>query len=229
MKLHPRIFCFWTDSNPMSNDRNVALASISNTNLQVFFVDESSLPSWVHESVPLHPAYKYLSAVHKADYLRCYFMHFYGGGYSDIKVLEDSWISSFADLNDSDYLINGYPEISCFQTARGRSFFKDFWLAINFFRVIGNGAFICKPKTTFTAEWLFRVHKVLDQKFNLLKENPAKDPRDFYLKRFDDGTVSKYPLQWSELLGGIFHPLCLKYSKQILKTLPTPDFSLKYL
>jgi hypothetical protein len=229
MNLKPRIFCFWTDSNLMSDVRNSALSSITNTQLQVIFVDNTNLSSWVLDSAPLHPAYKYLSSVHKADYLRCYFMHYFGGGYSDIKVLENSWLQSYKDLKDSDNLINGYKEVNCFETARGRGILKDCWLALNFFRVIGNGAFICKSNTSFTSEWLHGVNKVLDQKYKLLVKNPAQDPRDFYLKVLNDGTISNYPLNWSEILGGVFHPLCLKYSKQVLQTLPTPDFSLKYL
>ena len=46
-------------------------------------------------------------------------MHNYGG-YSDIKVIEDSWLKSYYDLVDSDYLANGYREINCLETARGR-------------------------------------------------------------------------------------------------------------
>ena len=56
-----------------------------------------------------------------------------------------------------------------------------------------------------------------------------KCPRDFYLKRCDDGSISNYPIRWTEICGEVFHPLCLKYSKKILKNLPTPDFSLPYL
>ena len=229
MKLEPRLFCFWTDSNPMSNDRRKALSSMPNTDLEVIFINEQELSSWVLDNAPIHPAFKYLSSVHKADYLRCYFMHYYGGAYSDVKVIEDSWLSPYKELCNSNHFINGYREINCFETARGRGIIKDTWLALNFYRVIGCGAYICKHNTFFTIDWLNSVHGILDQKYELLKNYPANNPRDFYNKRLDDGSISNYPLVWSEICGQIFHPLCLKYSKKILKTLPTPDFNLPYL
>jgi hypothetical protein len=54
---------------------------------EVKVITPTLLPYFVLPDHPLHPAYKFLSAAHKADYLRCYLMHFYGGGYSDIKHL----------------------------------------------------------------------------------------------------------------------------------------------
>ena len=106
---------------------------------------------------------------------------------------------------------------------------KDIWLALNYYRLIGCGAFICKPNTDFTKEWMDTIHKILDQKYGLLVNNPPKDLRDFYHKKHDDGSISNYPLRWTEICGEVFHPLCLKYSKKILRTLPTPDFNKPYL
>ena len=63
-------------------------------------------------------------------------MHHYGGAYSDIKVLEKSWLPSLEALNDSKYVVIGYREFSFLDTARGRGIMKDIWLALNFFRVI---------------------------------------------------------------------------------------------
>lgn len=229
MKLEPRLFCFWTDSNPMSNARSKALSSMPNTDLKVIFIDKHELSSWVLEDAPLHPAFRYLSSVHKADYLRCYFMHNYGGAYSDVKVIQDSWLSSYEELFNNEYLINGYKEISFIETARGRGLLKDIWLALNYYRVIGCGAYICKPNTYFTNEWMDTIHKILDHKYDLLINNPPKDSRDFYQKKHDDGSISDYPLRWTEICGEVFHPLCLKYSKKILRTLPTPDFNKPYL
>ena len=229
MNLQPRIFCLWTDENIMSEDRCNALSTIKKSGLEVIFINTENLPSWVVENKSLHPAYSYLSSVHKADYLRCYLMHHHGGAYSDIKVIENSWLVPFEQLKESDYFINGYREVNFLETARGRGLVRDFWLALNFYRVIGNGAYICKPKTAFTQEWLNDVHNILDRKFDSLKCYPAQHPRDFSNKIFENGSVSDYPLRWTEICGEIFHPLCLKYSKKLLKNLPTPDFTLKYL
>jgi len=99
----------------------------------------------------------------------------------------------------------------------------------NFFRIIGCGAFICKPNTAFTIDWINTVHKILDKKYQLLLENPPRDPRDFYLKKQVDGSRSSYPLRWTEICGEVFHPLCLKHNKKLIKSLPTPDFKKPYL
>ena len=120
-------------------------------------------------------------------------------------------------------------EVSRVEPARWRGLVKDLWLALNFYRVIGNCAYICKPNTAFTEEWFYSVQNVLDCKFDILKTYPAKHPRDFYKKVYENGLVSDYPLRWTEICGEIFHPLCLKYSKKLLKNLPSPDFTQKYL
>ena len=229
MSLEPRLFCFWTGSNPMSNNRSKALSSLPNTNLKVIFINQDNLWSWILENAPLHPAYEYLTPIDRGDYLKCYFMHNHGGAYTDVKVIEDSWLKSYEELFNSEYLINGYKEISFIETARGRGLLKDIWLALNYYRLIGCGAFICKPNTDFTKEWMDTIHKILDQKYELLVNNPPKDFRDFYHKKHDDGSISNYPLRWTEICGEVFHPLCLKYSKKILRTLPTPDFNKPYL
>ena len=122
--------------------------------------------------------------------------------------------------------IKNFSDLHAWSVENRHDFWDEVW---NFYRVIGCGAYICKPNTFFTIDWLNSVHGILDQKYELLKNCPANNPRDFYNKRLDDGSISNYPLVWSEICGQIFHPLCLKYSKKILKTLPTPDFNLPYL
>lgn len=229
MKLQPRIFCLWTDKNIMSEDRRKCLSTIKNSGLEVIFINPTNLSSWVLENAPLHPAYNYLSSVHKADYLRCYLMHHHGGGYTDIKHIRNSWLLPLEQLEKSDCFINGYREVSFLETARGRGLIKDLWIALNFYRVIGACAYICKPKTAFTQEWIDGVTDVLDRKFEKLKSYPAQHPRDFSNKIFENGSISNYPLRWTDICGQIFHPLCLKYSKKLLKTLPTLDFTQKYL
>ena len=227
--LKPTLFCFWTGSNDMSSDRLKALDSMSASELDVIFIDQDELCSWEIKNSPLHPAYKYLSPVHRGDYLRCYFMHHYGGAYSDIKVLKDSWLPSYNELLSGDFLVNGYSEVSPIETARGRGIIKDVWLALNFFRVIGCCAFICKPNTSFTNNWINTIHKILDKKYQLLVKNPPRDPRDFFLKKQVDGSRSSYPLRWTEICGEVFHPLCLRHNKKLIRTLPTPDFKKPYL
>ena len=119
--------------------------------------------------------------------------------------------------------------MGCVETARGRSLVKDLWLALNFYREIRNGAHIGKPNTAFKRDWFNSVHNVLNCKFYILKTYPANHLRNFSNEKFEDGLFSEYPFRWTEICGEIFHRLCLKYSKKLLKNLPTPDFNLKYL
>ena len=115
------------------------------------------------------------------------------------------------------------------ETVRRRGLVKDLWLALNFHRLIGNGVYICEPRTDFTKEWFDGLNNVLDRKLDNLKSYPTQNPGDFFNKIFKNGLVNDYPLRLTEIFGKIFHPFCLKYSKKLLKNLPNPDFTLKYL
>lgn len=59
-----------------------------NSKLKVIFIDLDSLDQLILKDFPIHPAFQYLSGIQKGDYLKAYFMNFYGGGYSDLKEIE---------------------------------------------------------------------------------------------------------------------------------------------
>lgn len=221
-----RIFCFWTGDNPIPAKRLQALKSFSNTDLDVIFIDKNQLEKWLLPDYPLHPGYEFLSAIHRADYLRVYFMHHYGGGYSDIKFIKSSWETAFESLINSDKLAIGYREIG----PKGVAIIPSvnyIQLILNWKKLIGNCSYIFKPYTEFTYEWISYTNQLLDSKYLQLKMYPAKVPEDCFRKKIN-GTYSKYPIRWSEMLGNIFHPLCLKYSRHLLYTLPKPDFKTNY-
>ena len=80
----------------------------------------------------------------------------------------------------------------------------------NYWRyLIGNCAYICRPYTKFTAEWYAETKRRVLEKANLLKENSASNDNPF-------NTNKNYPIDWSYILGAVFHPLCLKYNKRLL-------------
>uniref|UniRef100_A0A6C0I4I0 Uncharacterized protein n=1 Tax=viral metagenome TaxID=1070528 RepID=A0A6C0I4I0_9ZZZZ len=80
------IYCFWTGDNKMSNARIECLNNLRTVSeCNVLLITKDNLSNYILNDVPLHPSFNYLSETHKADYLRTYFMNFYGGGYSDIK------------------------------------------------------------------------------------------------------------------------------------------------
>jgi len=86
------IYCFWTGSNEMSDARKQSLEQLKQvSDMNVILVTKDNLHTYILPDHPLHEAYKYLSETHKSDFLRIYFMNFYGGGYSDIKRATGSW------------------------------------------------------------------------------------------------------------------------------------------
>ena len=201
------IYILWTGDNPLTENRKKSinqLKLISECN--IILINNENLSKYILSEYPLHPAYNYLSAVHKADYLRTYLMNFHGGGYSDIKKTKESWRKSFETLYNSDKWIIGYPEIKngTAQTVPSESYTK----------LIGNGCYICKKNTPLTTEWYNNLINILNNKLNELKIYPAKHPYD---KKTKD---SKYPIKWTEILGDIYHPLILKYNDKVLRTLP---------
>jgi hypothetical protein len=224
--MEKRLFCFWTGLNPMPSTRFKALKSMENSGLNVVFIDSNNIQKWILPDHPLNPAYEYLCAIHRADYLRVYFMHHYGGGYCDIKYINKSWLESYQKLIDSEKMCVGYREVSPLQVARVRSWLYPFILW-NWKKLLGNCAYIFKPNSAMTSLWLHRTEELLNKKYQYLKINPAIIPEE-YKGKLVNGKQSNYPLRWSELLGDIFHPLCLEFSEYLSYELPTPDYISDY-
>ena len=70
--------------------------------------------------------------------------------------------------------------------------------------VLGASAFICRPRSLFTAEWVRELHAWLDFLQEPLREANASgcDPYD---------APADYPIRWTEILGDITQPLSLKH------------------
>jgi len=213
------IFCFWTGDNPMSETRKSSLFSMEEiTECNVRLITKDNLHEWILEDHPIHPAYEYLSAVHRADYLRAYFMRHYGGGYSDVKRPSGSWIKSFRVLDTYENIwITGYPEgdEDCIASIPDRELYKN--MQSVYWRMIGNGSYICRKGSPLVKEWLEGVHKILDEKLERLRAYPAPNTR----ARSDKDPC--YVLKWTEICGNIFHPLVYKYIDRVATTLPMPD------
>jgi hypothetical protein len=202
----PVIYCFWTGTNEMSDNRQICLEQLKHTSeCEVVLVTRENLQDYILPENPLHPAYEFLSETHKADYLRTYFMNFHGGGYSDIKKTTGSWKQHFADLSNNDtYWLCGYPEVN-----GGVG-----WHGGNWEELVGNAAYISKPNTPLTNEWYNEMIALLDTKLPELKVNPSNHPQDCRER-------SNYPIEWNEMLGRIFHKVATKYKNHLLRTLPT--------
>ncbi len=205
------IFCFWTGATPMSAARINCLEKMKESECDIVLVTPKNLNDYILQDFPIHPAFHYLSDVHKSDYLRTYFMNHYGGGYSDIKMQGGSWKQAFDDILNSDAYINGYPENHPGNIAYIPA-------AVAWENLVGNGAYICRPKTPLTLEWFNDMNRFLDTKLEELKKHPALHARD--AKEHGNG----YPIEWNEMLGRIFHKICFSYQDKILQSLPVLNF-----
>jgi len=205
------IYIFWTGDNEITPNRIEGIRSLEKVSgVEVKLITPKNLPNYVKDEDPLPEAYQYLSFVHRADYLRSYFMNHYGGGYADIKTYYKSWIPAFEKFENSDAYVMGYPEVGFWGAANQdmesgclKEDLKNYWRYL-----VGNGSYICRPHTRFTAEWHAEAKRRLIGLTEQLRKHPALDPF---------GSNSDYPVKWSGLLGGIFHPLCLKYHDKLLK------------
>jgi hypothetical protein len=205
------LYCFWTGDNKMSSRRKDCFEKLNITGFKIVLVTKKNLNQFIKKTNPLHPAYKYLSETHKADYLRTYFMHFYGGAYSDIKNPVKSWENAYYDLiNDKSKLCNGMRESSIL----GVPHRVNIKTKLNFSKLIRNSGYIFRKQTSFTTEWYDTMMKKMDSISDRLKKYPSKHPQQTY------SIFYPYPLRWAELLGEIFHPICYKYSDRILQTVP---------
>jgi hypothetical protein len=180
--------------------------------VDVVLVTLDTLESYIVPGHPLHEAYPYLSATQKSDYLRMYFMHHHGGGYSDIKRTGGSWVKAFDDMDETTW-VNGYQEIHIDHIAYLPH--RPLWNIL-----IGNCAFIFKPRTPFSELFCNEVHRLLDKKLPDLKKNPARTPRDC------SESGSGYPIEWNELMGRIFHRIQPAFlDDRIKRSVPYPDIS----
>jgi hypothetical protein len=211
------IFIFWTGTNEMSFRRIHCINALKEqTGCNITLVNVDNLHEYIIDGHPLHPAYEFLSETHKCDILRTYFMYHYGGGYSDIKIPNGSWVNGFEEMEkDHEKWINGYHE-TCDEAIA----FKP--AAHLWEKLPGNGAYIIRSKTEFVKSWYERQLAVLDNKLELLRENPSTQP-DCCIE-YVPGT--KYPVYWNELLGRIFHEESAKHidTGRIIFSIPTPGF-----
>ncbi len=231
------IFAFWTGSNPLSDKRKQGLASFSVTGLSPILVDMGNLSDWIVPNHPLHPAYELLSAVHRSDYLRAYFMYHHGGGYADIKTQTGSWLPTVERLDRSRWFIGaGYREIRggvanldlglvdrrafVLSKAVSRGLARTVTNVMRAARplLIGNGAFYFKRHTDYAKHWLLEAERRLGLLLPELERHPASHPRD----RLQSG--SGYPVAWSFIMGDLNAPLSLLHAAHLLRTLPRPIF-----
>jgi hypothetical protein len=233
------IYTLWMSKHPMSKERKNALKSLRKTSeCNVVLITLKDVKKYEIPSNPIHPAFEYLSDIHKADYFRCYMMHNYGGGYSDLKKTTGSWKKSFDKLrNNKDIWALGLNADHDWSFALPDNLSEEERKNIekDVSKMIGVGYFIYKKNTPLTKEWIIELHRVLDENYDLLKKHPAKYPRESsaglkvpewereYKKIKVNENKTKYPIFWNRILAQINCPIQHKYLKHISTGLPHPD------
>jgi glycerol-3-phosphate cytidylyltransferase-like family protein len=211
-----KIYCFWTGSNDMTPNRKRSLEQFKSVcEANVILITGDNIKDYIRSETPLHPAYEFLSDTQKSDYLRCYFMHFLGGGYSDIKETTGSWKKCFDDLEATDKWGCGYKEVDASGVAfdPGNEELIGKWELL-----IGCGAYIFKPQTDLTQKWYDGIIALMDKNAEALQKTPAKNPQNSKV------TGSGYPIEWNEF-NRIFHKVIYEYHDKILQTLPVSIFT----
>ncbi|GAA1468828.1 hypothetical protein [Microbacterium thalassium] len=206
-ELPRQIWSFWVGDNPLTPARKAGLERMREVNpgIPVELITPDRLPDFILPEHPLHPAYELLSYNHRSDYLRAYFLHHYGGGYSDIKPLVGSWEPAFERLDASDAWLLGHP-LSDPKWA-GPSWGRLQKHLQRYYRILVFGAvLIGKSHTPLTAEWLREVERLLDYHEPALREVPG----DMW------GHNPGYPVRWMGLQGSVLQPLCLKHQDRML-------------
>ncbi len=224
MKAPTQLFSAWMGPGPMTPARESALHSITlHCGVPFHFVSHHNLSSWINPDYPIHSGFKYLSAVHQCDYLRCYLLHVYGGGYTDIKPSTRNWNRFFSLQTLSSKLGAGYTELSPQGVAQVGGPL-ELEMKANYQRLIGVCSLIMVPSSEFTELWFREVNQLLDDHFDALVEHPARHPQDHFGVTFQGGETSQYPLAWTGLGGDIFHPLAYRFSDRFLHLDMAPSF-----
>lgn len=222
--MERRLFALWMGYNEMSPRRQECLESLKATGCVLEYITLENMTDWLVDGAPLHASFEHLSAVHRADYFRTYLMHFHGGGYSDIKYTTASWLPHFDLLDESDALGNGYREVGPLGVARIHGGGLRYRLLRTQYRhLLGNGAYIFRPRSIMTELWWRHLNDRLDSLLPSLEQFPARFPAERGGQVYD-GLISQYPVRWSYILGDIFHPLCFRFRRKLLRTLPAPSF-----
>lgn len=201
------IWCFWVGDNPLTPAREAGFASIvdSNPDFTVELVTPERLDDLLVDGHPLHPSYQQLSYNHRSDYLRAYFLHHYGGAYADVKPIVGPWSRPFERFEASDAWVMG-PPLTRPDWAGNPSGRLEEHLRRYYRSIPSGGMLMARSYTALTAEWLRELERRLDYYAPALWEHPGgiwgQDPA--------------YPIDWMELQGNIFQPLCLKYRSWVL-------------
>lgn len=155
-ELQRVVWLAWTGHNPMPAHLQICVKTIQrNSGLEVILVTPRNLAEYVPDP---HPAYEHLHLAHRADYLRCYLLHHYGGIYVDCDSICLRRLDGLFDQLDQ-YDAVGYD--------------GSIWGEYVGISVMGP----FKPGTQLTALWFAALHGKLQQR---MEEIEVKKTDVFY-------------------------------------------------
>ena len=155
----PYIWLAWTGNNSMPPYLELCIDTIRRHNkddFEIVVITPKILNKYLKK---IHPAYKYLSYVHKSDYLRCELMHNYGGFWLDCDTICLQSLKDVYEKSKKNHL-NGYCG-------------KEWGEVIG---CSGFGPF--RPGSNYTKYWHDQLFQVLDDNLSKLKkhsDSPFKD------------------------------------------------------
>ncbi len=217
------VWCFWYDGQ--MNENRIRSFEMMKTHLGVplCLVTKNNLHQFILPDFPLHPAFDWLSDVHKSDYLRIYLLHHYGGGWHDIKPTQLSYKPVWDEFTNPEVYFVGKPEI---KGGPAKVFDENGkWMPKFWKDLVATNRWVGKANTPLSSEMFREINQLLDKNFETLKRNPARHPYDKKrnkIKQWLRFENNDYPLEWT-VFGNIFHPLNYKFRQNIKRTLPADE------
>ena len=227
------VFVCWfggyqVDYQKMPKNRFEAFKSlVENIGVPVILITSKNYTNFIKQNHPIHPSFNLLSGNHKSDYIRAYLLHYYGGGYHDIKHRNESWKDCWSDwLFDDNIWIFGRRENN--RRAIGYPPSQKY-ICNHFDKLVTMGWVICKPNTKFTQILLQKIEDVLTKKYFELELYPGINSGGYYHENpFQMAEENNYPLRWLEIMGEISHPLMLEFINNIKYELPDAKKKKRY-
>lgn len=224
------IWCYW-EGDAMEGNRKLSFEYfLKHIEVPVALITPKNLHKYIQPEHPFPEGYPYLSIVHRSDYIRAYLMHYYGGGWHDIKATEVSYKEIWREFENPNIWLIGRHEVP---NGAAKSYDDEGRYMPNYHQdLVAVPSWVARPNTPLSKEILERIESVINDNYDKLKKYPAKHPREkkltgknllqkiFNILKFTyQGRSLHYPLDWT-LFGNIFHPTVLKYKGHISKNLP---------
>lgn len=227
------VWCFWWRG--VMNENRVRSLELMRKNLgvPVILVSADNVNEFVVDEFPIHPAFEFLSDVHKSDYIRIYLLHHYGGGWHDIKPTGVSYSDVWRLFENPEVYFVGKPEIE----GGAAEVYDDQgnYMPSVWSELVATNRWIGRAGTPLSQRLYGAINTVLDEYLKKLSKHPARSAYSHKKDKYNSKLFRKllgwqYPLQWT-LFGDLFHPLNYEFRDHVSSALPfdtVENMGLKY-